>query len=749
LKNAHLIEHKKLQIQRGNKMKIKFKLSIMMIAIVAAVAGSIAVIQLRQASAMSVAANKQSLENLSASRVEMWKGRLNTYFEALRTVACIMSEYENIPAAERRDRFEQILLAVLGNNTDFVRIFSIWKPNALDGMDSRYIGRVGSTATGQYAMTFGRDTGRIIPTPNLNVDATMAYLNGPNARRDRVEEPMPFTVNGKETYIMRLGVPIINPDTKEVVGIVTCLFNVDMVQGVLENALNTFEEVSALSVYFNNGFILGSFKPERIGKMMADVDLQYGKNLQEANRAVLEGAEYENYNYAPLFKQNMQYVVLPIPIGNSGVTWSIMVGSIDEYIMSDVRHMTGFTIILAVIAIAAAIVIVYVVLSNMTKPISKVAGVLRTIAEGDLTQTVDINSKDEMGDLSRDLNATVEKIKDMINGIKNEAADLHNIGDDLASNMTETAAAVNQITSNIQSIKGRVINQSASVSQTHATMQQVVGNIDKLNGHVENQKDNVSQASSAIEQMVANIQSVTQTLVSNAGNVKTLMEASEIGHTGLSNVVQEIQEIARESEGLLAINTVMKNIASQTNLLSMNAAIEAAHAGEAGKGFAVVADEIRKLAESSGEQSKTIGDVLKKIKESIDNITTSTENVLLNFEAIDSGVKTVAQQEDNIRNAMEEQGDGSKQVLQSAVSLNEITQQVKSGSEQMLEGSHEVIHESSNLEKATQEITNGMNEMASGADQINVAVNHVNEISFKNRESIESLMREVSRFKVA
>jgi methyl-accepting chemotaxis protein len=213
-------------------------------------------------------------------------------------------------------------------------------------------------------------------------------------------------------------------------------------------------------------------------------------------------------------------------------------------------------------------------------------------------------------------------------------------------------------------------------------------------------------------------------------------------------VSTDIQEIARESEGLLEINAVMENIASQTNLLSMNAAIEAAHAGEAGKGFAVVADEIRKLAESSGDQSKTISNVLKKMKSSIDKITNSTENVLTKFEAIDLSVRTVAEQEDNIRAAMEEQNQGSKQVLQSAGDLSEITRQVKSGSDEMLEGAKEVIQESNNLEKATQEITGGMNEMASGADQINIAVNQVNELSGKNREGIDTLLREVSRFKV-
>jgi methyl-accepting chemotaxis protein len=314
--------------------------------------------------------------------------------------------------------------------------------------------------------------------------------------------------------------------------------------------------------------------------------------------------------------------------------------------------------------------------------------------------------------------------------------------------MTQTAAAINEITSNIQSIKGRVVNQSASVTQTNSTMEQITVNIDKLSERIDDQSSSVAQSSSAIEEMLANVQSVTQTLVRNAENVKTLTEASEVGRTGLHEVAGDIQEISRESEGLLEINAVMENIASQTNLLSMNAAIEAAHAGEAGKGFAVVADEIRKLAENSGEQSKTISMVLKKIQDSIDKITRSTDNVLNKFEAFDTGVRTVSDQEENIRAAMEEQGEGSQQILEAIGKLNNITQLVKGGSLEMLEGSKEVIHESKNLEAVTMEISNGMNEMATGADEINVAITRVNTISGENKENIDLLVQEVSRFKV-
>jgi methyl-accepting chemotaxis protein len=342
----------------------------------------------------------------------------------------------------------------------------------------------------------------------------------------------------------------------------------------------------------------------------------------------------------------------------------------------------------------------------------------------------------------------MEEIRKMITAIKTQSESLSDIGAELSSNMTETASAMNEISVNIQNIKERVISQSASVTETNATMEQVTININNLDAQVDRQSDAISMSSSATEQMLASIQSVTSTLIKNTSNMKDLQDSSEIGKNSVQEVAADIREIAHESEGLLEINSVMQNIASQTNLLSMNAAIEAAHAGDAGRGFAVVADEIRKLAESSSVQSRTIGVVLKKIKDSIDKISLSTGKALTKFDSIELGVKTVVEQEDVIRMAMEEQSQGSKQILEASGQVNEITQQVKSGSVQMLEGSKEVIHESKSLGMVTQEITNGMNEMAVGAEQVNKAVNNVNDLTGKNREKISSLVEAVSRFKV-
>jgi methyl-accepting chemotaxis protein len=418
---------------------------------------------------------------------------------------------------------------------------------------------------------------------------------------------------------------------------------------------------------------------------------------------------------------------------------------------------SSIIVVFIVIALIASVLLALVITSNVVKPLLPLSAFMEKVGTtGDIVMRQEdskmmakyVLRNDEIGMMIRSFNQTLDKIREMVINIKKKAETLHSIGNKLASNMNETAASMSEITVNVQNIKDRVINQSASVTETNATMEQLTSNIKKLDNHVDNQSVHVSQASSAIEEMVANIRSVTDTLVKNGENVKTLMNSSEVGRTGLQDVVQDIREISRESEGLLEINTVMANIASQTNLLSMNAAIEAAHAGEAGKGFAVVADEIRKLAESSSEQSSTISMVLKRMNDCINKINKSTGNVLGKFEAIDSSVKTVAEQVKIIRSAMEEQEAGSRQVLEGIGSVNEVTRQVNDSSGEMLEGATEVIQESNKLENVTREITSSMNEMVAGTEHINVAVNRVNEISGENRENINALIQEVSRFKV-
>jgi len=734
-------------------MKIKFKLSIVVITIMAVVVAGITMLLLWQSSKNTLQLSLRSQEHLVNSRAEFWKGREDGYVRALTTLANVMGDFETLKPEERRNKYDDMLGSAIKAEPQMIVLYTIWKPNALDGMDEKYIGRAGSSPTGQYAMAWSKETGNTIKRQSNDIDNVMAHINGPNKYKDLVNEPTLRTINGVDKYTIRIVVPITNNRTnnEEVVGAVGCVLSIDAIQKIVENTVRKNDEISMLIIYSNKGSIIAHYKSERIGQNMFDADVELGDFRNDIYKAMNNNEICKGTIYEPNLDDHIRFVAKPIQIGNSDTNWMIFIGVPESYVLKEIKAITQFTVILAVISIITTAVIFVLVLGYITKPIITVTNTLKDISqgEGDLTKTIPEKGNDEISDMSRYFNLTLEKIKKLVVSIKEHAGILSDTGNDLSSNMVETAAAMNQITANIQNIKDRIINQSSSVTQTSAAMEQITGNIDKLNEYVEKQSANVSQSSSAIEEMLANIQSVTNTLVKNGESVTELNSSSEIGRERLEEAFRNIQIIAYDSEELLKINKVIIDIAAQTNLLSMNAAIEAAHAGDAGNGFAVVADEIRTLALNCTEQSKTIGTVIKRIKDSIDHVKEITGNALSKFQVIDSDVKTVSEQEENIRNAMNEQNEGSKQILDAVGKLNEITRQVKEESIVMYEESRDVIQESRNLDHVTQEITGGINEMATGAEQINEAVNKVNEITMKNRENINHLVREVSLFKVA
>ena len=322
------------------------------------------------------------------------------------------------------------------------------------------------------------------------------------------------------------------------------------------------------------------------------------------------------------------------------------------------------------------------------------------------------------------------------------------IGNELASNMTETASAVHEISSNIDGVKQQALTQSASVTETAATIEEIIRTIKQLNNSIEIQAASVAQSSAAIEEMVANIAAIGQTLDKTDDVIKDLVSATDEGKDTLVNSNGITQQITEESGSLMEASNVIQNIARQTNLLAMNAAIEAAHAGEAGKGFAVVADEIRKLAEDSAAQGKTITSTLKSLGNEIGTLASSSRIVEEKFNIIFTQSEEVKSMSDRLTEAMREQESGSKEVLVAIKEINSVTTEVQAGSEEMLKGGEQVADEMRKLDDLTRIITDSMNEMASGAMQINNAIQDVNSLTQKNKASIESLAAEVGKFKV-
>ncbi|MDR1858936.1 MAG: methyl-accepting chemotaxis protein [Treponema sp.] len=726
-------------------MKIGMKLMVIITAVNLVGIGGFTVSALVLASRQSTAISDENVNNIALNTASECKVYLEIPLDQIRSIAQVAGRFDEIAPGERRATLNFMLKALCEANPHYVGVWAGFEANALDGRDAAYANTPGTDSSGRFGSYYQNVNGRVTLDTLGDFGAEDYYRVSFRSGKEGIIEPYFENVGGEQVLITSLTVPVVN--NGRVIGVAGIDLALTEIQ-IITSDIHPYGNGIA-AVFSHTGLIVTHPDPSRLGKQMRETEADMlGAFMNTFVDAVTSGKDLTSKIFSPALNATVGLTTHPITVGNSITPWAVAIIVFEATVLAPVYRMTMILIILGIIVLAVVTIIIFIVSRSIMAPLKSMEAVFAVVGEGDFTPTLAAESKDEIGNISRSFNSTLEKIRKLITTIKNQAASLSDIGSKLSNNMNETAAAVNQITANIQSIKNRVINQSASVTETNATMEQVTVNIDKLSNHVDTQRETVSRSSSAIEEMLANINSVTQSLIKNAENVKDLTDASEVGKSSLQEVVTDIQEIARESEGLLEINSVMQNIASQTNLLSMNAAIEAAHAGEAGKGFAVVADEIRKLAENSGKQSKTISTVLKKIKESIDKIGKSTDNVLKKFEVIDTEVKTVALQEENVRNAMEEQGAGSKQILDAVGELNNITNQVKSGATEMLEGSKEVIKESKNLELVTQEITGGMNEMATGADQINTAVTQVSEISDKNKENIDILVKEVTRFKV-
>lgn len=405
------------------------------------------------------------------------------------------------------------------------------------------------------------------------------------------------------------------------------------------------------------------------------------------------------------------------------------------------------TLPMVVIGIICAIADFYTQAKGTETRLKAITEFSAKINAGDYTsKELKVHSRDSFGLLVNDLNTFAKTTKGLISDIKLSSNSGKEIASTLNQNSDKLSEHINKVTQEISVVQSEMQNQSGEVINTQLSVKQIADNIILLDEKISSQAASVAQVSAAIEEMVANTKSVTSILENNTKSVNNLDSESLSGQKIVENAVTISQKIFSDSEAMLEASSVIQHIAEQTNMLAMNAAIEAAHAGDAGKGFSVVADEIRKLSEETNEQSKTISSQLKNLAESIATITETTQHVQDQFSRIFDLSQVIKQQEAVIMNAMEEQDSGSIQILQAVQSINNDAVSIKEGSREMLDGSKKVSSEMEKLSSTSGQIINSVQNMANDTNQMTERLDSVTSAVIKNTEASDKLNNAVEKF---
>lgn len=494
----------------------------------------------------------------------------------------------------------------------------------------------------------------------------------------------------------------------------------------------------------------------RVGTSIKNSDGKYLVNTRLNNSKIYssvynEGKKYQGKNL--INGQNFLVLYQKFDTDEPNEKAMLFVGINIEHVNDFLAkfYNTTVSIILVMIILLAIVLIVLInkiVLNTINEAIKSFGQLNGADGLADLTFRFNIKHDDEFGMMYNGLNEFIDKQYHIISDMKQTYESLSKTGETLAASSQESAGAVSEIMANIASVKGSVEKQTGALNSVQETLEESLNAFADLDNQIKNSASEIIESSAAIEEMVGNIGSVSGSVEKMTGEFEFLLDITGKTKKRQDEVAKQIAEMAKQSEHLAEANSVISNIANQTNLLAMNAAIEAAHAGESGKGFSVVADEIRKLAENSSTQSKSIKAELDNITKIIHSIVDSSKLSVEEFALITEKVSGTNNLVHEIDAAMNEQNEASQQVLSALKAMNDSTNNVQATSKTMFAAAHKVKDETDNLGIISESVEGSMDEMSLGISDITQSTQHVSDIAASTKENIEKIRKILEQFKI-
>ena len=624
-----------------------------------------------------------------------------------------------------REAVVAMLRGMEGGNESFMAAGSAWEPDAYDGNDAAYVNRLGSDAQGRFIpyQAGGED---LVPLENL--EESSYYTEPKNRGRTYLTLPYAYNVGGKEV-VMTTASAAINVNGK-FKGIVLIDINLETVAKIV-NSVKVYDTGWA-AVLSQNGTVVAHKDPAMAGKLIFE-----GNDVADKDglRAAMGSGRSFMENHARNGAESFYYY-FPIHYELTGQTWYLCVSAPISEVLAEANTISNMTMIISGVTLLLILLVCFVVVRGCVRPLGVLSSAAREIADGNLHVVInDQKFGGEVLELSTALKEMIASLLENISKAEQLSADAQAQAKKAEEAMHEAEAmrlaAENAKREGMLAAAERLQD---VVSVVSSASEQLSAQIEESERGSQEQAARVAETATAMEEMNSTVLEVARSAGAAAdGAAHTKVKAEEGADIVRAAVtgIQDVQEVslalkedmavlAEQADSISQIMGVISDIADQTNLLALNAAIEAARAGEAGRGFAVVADEVRKLAEKTMVSTTDVGNTVTSIQRSVtqsisqvdravDLIGEATEQSNESGAALAEIVSLVEETSDQVRaiaTASEEQSATSEEINRSVTQINVISMQTAQTMQEAAQAVSDLASQAQALNALIQEMKN-------------------------------------------